>query len=385
MAIVNKVGSIVEGENFFGRIKELERAWELIKDGNTLKLAAPRRVGKSSFAKKMIDIAKNENWSVIYLDLEKTNSEEVFITQFIDKLKDEKWYEKAGAKFTEILESIKVTVPGTENSIGFQIHKQTIFEKLEKALNYSQDTLIVVDELTVFLNNLQRGKNSTELEDVKFFLNWLRGLRQVPGNKIRWIFCSSISIESFANRHNLSHAINDLTHFKIDELKGEEPTQFVKALSDSAKMDFSDHHILCLLNKLNWYLPYFIQILFKEIVDSIKINGDTLSENTIDEAYQRLINSSYFDTWHERLNDYDEDKVHVHAILKKISGIAGGMSRKSLHTLLYSKVNNADKVEEILTRLLTRLQNEGYLILIDDKYTFRSPILRDFWYKRFVK
>ncbi|MDR3286973.1 MAG: hypothetical protein LBT27_05990 [Prevotellaceae bacterium] len=52
MSIVNKVGSVVEGNNFFGRTKELERALELLENGNSLILAAPRRVGKSSFSKK---------------------------------------------------------------------------------------------------------------------------------------------------------------------------------------------------------------------------------------------------------------------------------------------------------------------------------------------
>lgn len=50
----NITGSPVEGDNFFGRTKELEFAWEQLQNGNSLILAAPRRVGKSSFAKKLI-------------------------------------------------------------------------------------------------------------------------------------------------------------------------------------------------------------------------------------------------------------------------------------------------------------------------------------------
>ena len=60
MGIINKVGPIVEGQDFFGRVKKLDDAWELIKNGHSLILAAPRRVGKSSFSKKMIEIAKKK-------------------------------------------------------------------------------------------------------------------------------------------------------------------------------------------------------------------------------------------------------------------------------------------------------------------------------------
>ena len=31
------------------------------------------------------------------------------------------------------------------------------------------------------------------------------------------------------------------------------------------------------------------------------------------------------------------------------------------------------------------LKNDGYIIEEELKYTFRSPLLRDFWYNRFSK
>ena len=51
--IKNVIGGVAEGKDFFGRTKELERAIELLEDGNNLILAAPRRVGKTSFARKI--------------------------------------------------------------------------------------------------------------------------------------------------------------------------------------------------------------------------------------------------------------------------------------------------------------------------------------------
>lgn len=50
MALKLKIGSPVAGEDFFGRNAELRKAETLIEDNN-LMLAAPRRVGKTSFAK----------------------------------------------------------------------------------------------------------------------------------------------------------------------------------------------------------------------------------------------------------------------------------------------------------------------------------------------
>lgn len=374
--IINKVGSVVEGNNFFGRKKELKRAWELIEDGNSLILAAPRRVGKSSFAKKMIEISQSKNWKGFYVDLEKSKTETNFIKQFLIQLKGESWLDKFS------LENFKVSV--SEIDISFDIKKQSdIYQKIDKVLPHNEDTLIVIDELTVFLNNL-RDENSN-IENIAFFLNWLRGLRQTSGTKIRWIFCSSISIESFANSHSLSYTLNDITSFPIDELKGNEPNMLLQALAQSKQLDFQEETIQYVLEKLSWKLPYFIQLLFKEIVDLIDEEKEITTE-IIDKAYHNSTSKSsiHFNTWFERLNEYADDKQHALVILKELSKIKAGKSRTSLHTLLYKSVNDADKVDDILNRLLLKLENEGYVMMSEKKYVFRSPFLRDFWYNRFI-
>ena len=84
MAINNITGSPVEGDNFFGREKELKYAWNHIRKGNSLILSAPRRVGKSSFAKKLLEIAKGEKWNTLEINLEEIKSEEGFVKLFIE-------------------------------------------------------------------------------------------------------------------------------------------------------------------------------------------------------------------------------------------------------------------------------------------------------------
>ncbi|MDR3339882.1 MAG: hypothetical protein LBT25_07325 [Candidatus Symbiothrix sp.] len=372
----NIVGSIVEKENFFGREKEINRAWELLENGNSLILAAPRRVGKSSFAKKMKDKAEIEGWKGYYIDLEKSKTETDFIKRFLTVLKGEKWFEKFK------VDNFKVSVP----YVSFDISKnEDICQKIEQALPYSEDTLIVIDELTIFLDNLHEDNKKNDLDNVEFVLNWLRGLRQVSGNKIRWIFCSSIGIENFASAHNLSYTLNDVTSFAIDELKGNEPTLFIKELAESKKLTFQDDVIQYLLNKLGWKLPYFIQLLFKEIVDFTESEKE-ISIDTIDKAYAHTIskNSIHFNTWFERLNEYKEDKQYALILLKELSRMKAGKSRNSLQSLIVEKVLDVDKAEEILNRILFLLDKEGYIMESAGKYTFRSPFLRDFWYNRFV-
>ena len=94
MGTKNIIGQIVEGQDFVGRANEIKRAWELLENGNSLLLAAPRRVGKSSFSKKMIEKAKENGWSIVDINLEGKKTEVDFIKAFVSQLKKEKWYEK---------------------------------------------------------------------------------------------------------------------------------------------------------------------------------------------------------------------------------------------------------------------------------------------------
>lgn len=48
MCISNKIGPPVEGDDFFGREKEIRKANRLLDNNHSLLLSAPRRIGESS-------------------------------------------------------------------------------------------------------------------------------------------------------------------------------------------------------------------------------------------------------------------------------------------------------------------------------------------------
>ncbi len=391
MPINNITGSPVEGENFYGREKELDFAWNQIKKGNSLILSAPRRVGKSSFAKKMLEFAKKENWNTLEINLEEVKSEEGFIRLFIEKIEAEKWWPKiknrTGSLRDQIFESIKsIEIFGAKTSIEWKSKKDDIYCKLKKILDHDEDTLIMVDELTILLSCFIKNDKKNGISDVEYFLNWLRSFRQVSGTKIRWIFCSSIGIDNFTNMNNLSYTLNDINSLPIDEFNAKQSKEFLKQLAKSEKLDINDKQAEYILHKLGWNLPYFMQILFSNINQLHKIHDKAISENTIDQAYSSLINEKHLNTWDERLKEYNDYESHARSILKQLSKNKDGVNRNNLYNLLYSGINDPDKTEKYLSKLLYILKNDGYIIdTREAKYVFRSPLLRDFWFNRIVK
>ena len=85
MAISNRVGPPVTGDDFFGRVEELSRAHEYLDSNHSLVLSAPRRIGKSSFAKRLIADKKELGWNCAYIDLEGVRTKDEFLQILINQ------------------------------------------------------------------------------------------------------------------------------------------------------------------------------------------------------------------------------------------------------------------------------------------------------------
>jgi len=384
--IAIKTGPVVEGDDFYGRKTELSYAWKMfISKGTSLLLSAPRRVGKTSFSKKMLKLAEENGWRTLYLDLEGKGTEGEFVKFFIEELQKEKWWENAKSKIGDILlklfESIEeLEISGNKVSINSNVWRSNTYGKIRQLIENAGEILIVIDELTVYLNHLLTQENGKE--KVEFFLEWLRSFRQTT--KVRWILCSSVGIENFASMHQLSKHLNDAHRFNIGEFSEDEAKDFISRLDVDKNVHFTKDHIQYILDKLTWYLPFFIQILVEKINFLICVKGKQLSNETIDEAYNSLITESHFNTWDERLKEYDEFENDARKILK-LCILPDGRSREDLLANLSANKSEIEKTEIILSRLLDTLKNDGYLSEYNGKYIFRSPLLRDFWYERFIK
>jgi len=376
-----KVGIPVEGADFYGREKELQYAWKFhISKGVSLLLSAPRRVGKSSFSKKMLKKAEDNGWKTLYLDLQGIGTESEFVKLFRVELKSAKWWNKAGNIALTILEGIELPA----GKVHPDVWRNDTYSKIQQLIENTGDILIVIDELTIFLDHLLKQENG--MEKVEFFLEWLRKFRQTSGTKVRWIFCSSVGIDNFASTHHLSKHLNDIHNFPIGAFSEHEAKDFIARLDVDEEVQFSEENIQHILDKLVWHLPFFIKIMVEKINYLICIDGKQLSNNTIDEAYNRLLieNHKDFSTWDERLKYYYEFEDDARRILK-LCTLSGGRSREDLLANLSAPSGNIEKTEAILAKLLDMLKNDGYLIEYEGKYIFRSPLLRDFWNNRFIK
>lgn len=387
MAITNKVGPPVTGDDFYGRSEELSRAHRYLESNHSLVLSAPRRIGKSSFAKRLIDDNQAKGWNCAYIDLEGVRSRDEFLQILIDKFdRSGIWTEAvsvAGGIINRILDGLKGIGP-VKLDFSRAETSENLYTSLSEVIDHSKDSLVVIDELTLFLSVLDR--NADDNRETEFFLNWFRSLRQVSGSKIRWIFCGSVGLHNFTRMRNLSMTINDLVSFDFDALSETEAAGLVNALAQSEDISIEREMVDYILEKIEWYIPYFIQLIFT----NLKNHADSRTAVTtqiIDAAIDKLAHTDELSTWSERLSEYNGHEPGARIILKKLCQAEKGLTRDQLFAVYIQYAGeNPLKADEELSTVLNMLEHDGYIVrTVEGTRRFRSPLLRKWWHYKFVE
>lgn len=384
----NITGPPVQNENFFGRRKELDFVWSKISDGNNYILPSPRRVGKTSFALKLIGVAQSNEWKTIHINLEKFNELEAMeelTKQVISLSKKESLLEK-GRNLLDQISKLKpsATLGGVDVTINWAYQQKEIYSRLNELIDHSEPTLIFLDELAVLLGKMVKHEDGSER--ISDFLHWLRGVRITPSSNIRWIYCSSVGIENFASTHGVSLTLNDFSNHHLRSFDQSTSHEMLRTLANNAKIDFPDEVITRIIEKLDDCIPFFLQIVFSQLNDIHAITDKPITVELVEEAYNNLLDGSDFNTWSERLPEqYGELNKLAFLLLRNICQEHKGTSRNALLNIISSQISEPEEAEQKLSQLLYMLRNDGYLSKDNGKYLFRSPLLRDFWFKRFVQ
>jgi uncharacterized protein len=384
-----KTGAPVEGDDFFGREKELEYVWKRIKAGNNFILPSPRRVGKTSFVLKLLVMAEKEGWKTISLNLERNKSEQAFVEELLEEIKKISIWEKIKSKGTKLTETFKNLKPTFEHgdykvSLEWNQVKDDIYKQLAEIIDHEKPTLIFMDELTVLLSNILKQENGHF--QVSNFLHWMRDLRIQSGSKIRWVYCSSVGIENFTHLHNISATLNDVTEYMLKSFDAQTSKSMMKLLGESNDLKLKDEIQNEIIEKLAYTIPYFIQLVFEKILYFKEVEDVHLNTEIVQLAYDALTIGSHFNPWIERINiQYESNTKYAFSVLKFLCQEKNGVNRESLMNSISNLELDHIETEILLGNVIYMLSNDGYILNDEGLYRFRSPLLRDFWLNRFVQ
>jgi len=382
----NSVGQAVRGNDFWKRVNELASIWSAIESGSHILLVAPRRVGKTSIMFNLQDEPK-DGYIVVYIDTESADSENEFWQKLFNALLEEEFVgrlKKYSKKFGSFLEKIKInkiTTKGVEFGDGSIVDYATAFEKLIKELDSDKKLIIMVDEFAQTVENIIKYEDE---KNAHSFLRTHRALRQNENlaNKVTFVYAGSIGLESVVTKMGATKLVNDLNSIKVKPLSSDEAIVFTQVLCKSISIEMNEDMIRQLLSKIEWLIPFYIQLLIQEISILCREEKEgVVSSEMIEKAIERALGHRHlFDHWRSKLKDGFTKKGYLFA--KEILNI---ICEK--HTMSSLKIRNKATKHELdeddAREIIHSLEYDGYITKYEDgkTYRFNSPILKLWWYK----
>jgi hypothetical protein len=238
----------------------------------------------------------------------------------------------------------------------------------------------LVDELPIFVLRL---KNSTTPERVRRFLDWFRDVRQRLSN-VRWLLAGSVGLDSVTHTLRLTSTINDLHPVYLGAYSIAEAEGFLEHASKRAGFSLDVEVRAYIIERVGWPIPFFLAYFVVQL-DRQRSSGELLDRLAVDRAFDALTSfehKSIYSHWDERLEtQLAPDKAsRARSLLGIIAADAAGVT----HDALLAK--DVDPAGVAASRsLLWLLQAEGYVVSgEDERWRFRSPLLRAYW-NRFVE
>ena len=381
-----KLGGVATGKDFFNRTKDLERLWQLLSKEHVV-FGGPRRLGKTSVIKKLIEQASNHQYQATYIDAEGCDSAISFIEQIATKFP-----KQADSGFMSTLKRIKsfsLLKGGIELNDPIEQTWQQLGDQIFKGFKQSKQ-LILIDEFSVFLETLIT-RNSNDVNDL---LTWLRRWRIDSNHNIKFLFTGSIGLQALLETHQLDKRMNDCHTYILKEFSTKHAIEMMQTFASRKGWSLEDENAKVICDKIGWLSPFFINLLLNEVIccaeDAAQENKEKqLQISDIGAGYNELVtNRSKFSHWNTRLKKR-LDAPHYNlftAMLSQIAKSENGLTLTQLSSRLSNHQPDVNLRNQMLEQLQVLLTDEGYLSQPNDKgeTQFLSFLLKDFWKRNYV-
>lgn len=376
------VGQVASKNDFWGRENEIANIWDALMSGSSVLLAAPRRVGKTSIMYKLRDEPQG-NFIVLYSIVSSAHSTNAFWERLFRDISSTDFADTFGNKarhFFGLAKTIKIDSVSA-NGVKFGDSKEMsyleAFKELILKMDESIKLIIMVDEFAQAIDNMV---NKGDKGEAQLLLQDVRLLRQDDrfSSKVQFVFAGSIGLESVVVKADSStKEINDLNSIPINPFNLQDAKKFALKLASDNAIAVADEQIDYTLAKLEWLIPFHIQIMMQELKRLRKIE---LSNDDVDEAFrQALKQRNHFEHWEKRLEPL---KLNEHKFAKEL---LNKISENS--TIASSEIMNLATKHELeedeAKNIIRSLIYDGYINNDENPkiYRFNSAMLKMWWFQ----
>jgi uncharacterized protein len=397
----NQVGSVVRGNDFFGRDGFVRQVSEKLREGTHVLLAAPRRFGKTSIMYRLID-KPLWDYYVVQVDLEGLDHPAELVVRLLESVAKVNRLTNLVAGMGATAEKLASLVKSSaaeievfkfrvklrdETAKDWREHLSSLMYRIASA---DQPVVFFLDELPMLLERLCRSEEGKK--EAIDLMRWLRALRQAPNmHSLRFVLAGSIGIERILNNMGEIASINDFERMKLEPFPRMVAEQFLDSLAASYQFPLDPESRNEMLELIGPGVPYFLQVLFSELRKTCEEEKTSVSTSLVQSVYRDKVLGenckTYFDHYYSRFRLYYQPHLERAAkcILRELAS-AGMMSRDACYQLYREAVGKEKEDFDEFAGMMTDLEYEFYVAFNTETrfYQFACKILRDWWLRHYA-
>lgn len=389
MALLPSLGNYASGDRFWDREVEVAEIVGYLSDGESVLLTGPRRVGKTSVARRVLE-QLTPTARTAFLDVEQhADPAEMFAGLAAAASRDASAWERIVAWFGRRVDGLSSRVENLDVGI-VKIEMQAAIagswrddaRAIVAALQDDERPAVVaVDELPLLVDRIMKA----DPRSAELFMSTLRALT-TDYPDVRWLFSGSIGLEAVLHRAGLTATINHLRAYAIDAWDRPTTIGAIRALAETAKLALGDGAAERAHDRLGLGVPYHVQIL----VDELRRDADRRADRTVTAAdVDRVYSGRYL------ANAVRAHLLHLEARLRTVFGegdalrlaydvltqaaVVGATSEQDAALLAEDVLENGVDRSAVLREVLEVLEHDAYLERGSAGWEFTSRLVRDWW------
>jgi len=394
----SSLGQPAEGkERYFSRPQITQKICRAISHGENILISAPRRIGKSSLLKDIqtnfcpgIHSNTDQQPIIKYMIIQSVDSGGLFFKKlYMELIQDTTIFEGANGYFKNASHAVRsafskirgISLEGikldAENSINYY---QECFELITHLKD--KKIILIIDEFPDAVNNINKKDRDLAIQ----FLQQHRDLRQQSSQiNVQFIYTGSTGLRNVVTKIGKLDLINDIKEIALPPLSHNEAKCFIQCLElgyqlEDKGFELSPQQIDYILEKITWYLPYYLQAIVYTLFEHFE-DGKLTTILAIDEVLLSMTKakspySPYFENWLHRLKKAF-DKEEYELAIKILNHIA---QRHSIDKPTLKELSKP-YTKGIYKFIMQTLEYDGY---INEHYQFNSVLLKKWWLENVV-
>lgn len=400
----NMVGQWVQGDDFWGREREVRELIRMLDTGQDVLLAAPRRVGKTSLMRE-VSRRLEDRYTCLHVDLEASPT----AADAVAELAVAAWQvmplrERTQAVFRNALSTLKRTDSVALAELGLRFREAAAGAWVEKGdalleqLSLAERPVVLfLDELPVLVNRLLHGHDHRitpeRREAADRFLGWLRRTSQ-RGGRLRLVLSGSIGLEPVLRHGGLSAHINAYAPLRLDPWDPPTALDFLRRLSTSEgnRLQVEDVALERITSLLGSCVPYHVQLFFHHLrlrdeLERERGRASPCGVTDVEWVYEHAMMTGggpHLAHAEERLRTVlFADALLAHDLLTE-AAVVGVLQGDAALALARARVGDDRDAAAVLRQVLDVLEHDGYLRQRPRPggHEHVSGLLRDWWRRR---